>query len=772
MQTETVPGCGARVLIVLILLLAGLAVPPQRARADDSPWSGSWEAYWQGGVTTMELTQAGNHVTGRYPLLGGQLDGTAAGRTLTGKWTEDGKTGSFTFHLAPDRLSFLGRFDNGEWWTGGRVKRRPRLTAIDQSTPREAVRSFMIAGNRARAGAADEIGRVAAVLEFGDRRRDLGPSQRIELAQAMFDLVDLTTLQLWTIPENPAEPDVHLSVPQAGSGAALPLHLHRDDAGKWWIVLPGAVALAEHRKTLLERYGGHMPGREAFLQQHSARDTMRSFLDAFHDWDGAGRAQALAALDLSALPEATREDEGALAALYLKHILDRVSLVITQEIPDDPADRNAYVHFMHPAGRVAIAPIGNGVSGTNQPATWKFTADTVATARDIYADIGSMPIVGGGVVRAPETPFFAARHLFVEYAPRLLRRFGDVEYWQALGAGAVLLVGCLTAWLIAWPLLILCSALLGVRGQEIRKLIAWPLRVALEMVAWKLAMPVLGLPHGVRRFTDPGSAVLLAVVATWTGWYLVDAIGHRVSGHATTRPGSFDDVSVSLAVAGLRIAVVVGGFLYAADALGIPYSGIIAGLGISGLALAFASKETLSNVFGAGILMIDRPFRRGDSIVAGDTRGVVEHVGIRSTRIRTPEDSVIVVPNGRLSDATINNLGTRRHRLVKATLVLPFSVSGDKVGAFKTELESMLAAHDKVVAERVSVGVNALTEAGYELAATFYLDVGSATEETETRHALLLDIAALGERMGVMGTMQAAGEAVVDTAPEAHVSAA
>ena len=452
--------------------------------------------------------------------------------------------------------------------------------------------------------------------------------------------------------------------------------------------------------------------------------------------------------------KSTREEEGELAAVYLKHILDRVSLVITQEIPDDPADRNAYVHFLHPAGRVAIAPIGNAQSASNQPATWKFTTDTVATARDIYADIGSMPIVGGGVVRAPETPFFAARHLFVEYAPQLLHRFGEVEYWQALGAVAAVVLGCLIAWLIGWPLLILCSALLGVRGQEVRPLIAWPLRIALMMLAWKLAMPLLGLPHGVRRFTDPGSAVLLALAAAWTCWYLVDAIGHRVSGHATTRPGSFDDVSVSLAIAGLRIAVVVVGFLYAADALSIPYSGIIAGLGISGLAVAFASKETLSNVFGAGILMIDRPFRRGDSIIAGDTRGVVEHVGIRSTRIRTPEDSVIVVPNGRLSDATINNLGTRRHRLVKATLVLPYSVSGAKVGAFKTALEAMLAAHDKVVTERVSVGVNALTEAGYELVATFYLDVGSATDETETRHALMLDISALGERMGVLGTTQ------------------
>jgi MscS family membrane protein len=733
-------GTGVRALFVFVVLFAACD-----ARAEDGPWSGIWEAYWQGGTTHMELTQTGDNVTGRYPLLGGQIDAKADGRTLTGTWTEEGRSGHLTFRLAPDHRSFLGRFDNGDWWSGGRVNRLPTLTKLDQSTPRAAVGSFILAGNRWRAGAPDEIGRVAAVIDFGDRRRDLTPLQRLELAQSLFDLADLTTLQLWTIPENPPEPDLRSQLPQAGTEVFLPLHLHRDDAGKWWIVMPGAKALEEHRKTLLARYGGHMPGRNAFLQQHSARDTMRSFLDAFHNWDDGGRAQALAALDLSALPEATRDEEGALAALYLKHILDRVSLIITQEIPDDPADHNPYVHFVHPAGRVAIAPIGN-----DQSPTWKFTSDTVASVRDIYADIGSMPIVGGGIIRVPQTPFFLARHFFVVNAPWLLHRIDQVEYWQALGAAGVVIVGFVVACLVAWPLLILCSRLLGVRGLEVRPLIGWKLRIALTALAWKIAMPALGLPHGVRRFTDPSSAVILAIAATWTGWYLVDAIGHRISGHAAAQSGASDDVSISLAVAAFRIAVIVAGFLYAADALSIPYSGIIAGLGISGLAVAFASKETLSNVFGAGILMIDRPFRRGDSIVAGDTRGVVEHVGIRSTRIRTPEDSVIVVPNGKLSDATINNLGTRRHRLVKGTLLLPYSVSPAKVDAFKAALETMLAACDQVVSDRVSVGVKSLTGAGFELELTAYLDVASGNAESEARHALMLEISELGGRMGVL----------------------
>src|SRR5579863_8282933 len=538
-------GVGVRALILLIALLAAFS-----ARAEDAPWSGTWEAHWQGGTTHIELSQTGDRVTGRYPLLGGEIDASAHGRTLTGTWTEDGKSGKLTFRLSPDLKTFLGRFDNGEWWTGDRMSGPLKLTKIDQSTPQATVRSFILAGNRARAGAPDEIGQAASLLDFGDRKQGLTPVQRLELTQTLLDLIDLATLQLWTIPENPPEPDVRLFFAQAGTEAVLPMHLRRDDAGKWWIVMPGAKALEDHRKALLVRYDNHMPAREAFLQQRNARDTMRSFLDAFHDWDNGGRAQALAALDLSALPEATRDEEGALAGLYIKHILDRVGMIVTQEIPDDPGDRDPYVYFVHPAGRIAIGPTGD-----DRSATWKFTTDTVATARDIYADIGSMPVVGGGLLRAPDTPFFAARHFFVVHARWMLRRVNGVEYWQALGVVAVLLVGLLLASLIVWPLRALCSVVLGDRPS-----IVSPPRIALLMLMWKLAMPVLGLPHGIRRLTDPASAVVLAIAAAWTGWYLVVAIGHRVSGQTATSRGSFDDVSVSLAVAALRIGVVVGGF--------------------------------------------------------------------------------------------------------------------------------------------------------------------------------------------------------------------
>ncbi len=731
-----------RSIHAVLLLLACLATSPTWAQG--TPWAGEWDAHWAGGGARIEMTQTANAVTGRFPLLGGAIDAQANGRSLDGKWTEDDRSGTLRFRLAPDGQTFFGRFDTGEWWSAAKVDRFARLTVMDQSSPRALLRSFILAAGRARAGVAEDIGRARSVLEFGEKAAGLTRLQRLEAARDIFDLVDLTTLHFYDIPADVADDTVRIKLAQDGTQANLPLTFHRNAAGKWRIVYPGAVALAEHRTALLARYGGRAPGRAGYLDLHGARDTMRSFLDSFGDWDGQGRLQAISTLNLSELQEATREEEGTLAAMYLKHVLDRVSLIIMQEIPDDPADRNAYVHFVHPVGTIAIAP-----TGTDPAAPWKFTPASVRAARDIYGAIGSMSVVPGGVSRSPETPFFALRHQVVLNAPFLLHRFGATEDWQLVAAFLVVVLGFALSVLVTWSFIRLLHALLPPAAAPSERRLRWPLRLLLTAIIWKIATRFLGLPFAFRHVSDGVSAIVIAITAVWSGWQLLDALSAGAARRADMKTRTLDEISVSMLVFLLRVVMVIAGVIYVANTLSIPYDGVIAGLGIGGLAVAFASKETISNVFGAGILVIDKPFRRGDTIVAGDTKGVVEHVGIRSTRIRTAEDSVIVVPNGKLSDATINNLGSRRYRLVTMSLVLPFSTDPRDVDAFTSALRDVLDQNAKVVPDKTQVGVTTLTPAGFQIDAVFYLDVVSGADERATRHELMLGILRLGDRMGV-----------------------
>ena len=241
----------------------------------------------------------------------------------------------------------------------------------------------------------------------------------------------------------------------------------------------------------------------------------------------------------------------------------------------------------------------------------------------------------------------------------------------------------------------------------------------------------------------------MAVAAIWGGWKLIDTLASGAARRAQATAGTLDEILVSLVMGALKLVLLAGGLLFIADALSIPYQGVLAGLGIGGLAVAFASKETLSNVFGAGILVADRPFRRGDWIEAGQANGTVEHVGIRPTRIRTGDDSLMFVPDGKLADATVSNLGTRRHRVIKAKLLVAHATDSDRLSAFMDGLAKLAADVPHVQPGSVQVGVVSITPDGIEVDVACILDVRASAEERADKTALLLGVLRLAHRMGV-----------------------
>ena len=728
-----------RLLQVVLLSLAGLA----QAHAAAASWTGSWDTRWRDGGARMELAQDGDHVRGSYPAYGGHIDGHLTGRQLDGTWSEGGRSGGITFVLAPDGQSFMGRFDNGQWWTGGRAVARDEVV-VDQSGARQALRTFVAGGNAARAGAPDQVAVAAAVLDLGPMGNGMAPGERLAEAQRLYDLIDLTTFQLWSVPGKRAHgPVLQLTLHQAGTEATLPLTLTQAADQRWFVAMPEPTTLQAARKALLARSGGRQPAPEDYRRRGSARDTIRSFANSFYDWEGAGRAQGLAALDLSGFSGATRDYEGELAAQYLNGILDRVGSVVPQEIPDDPASQVPYLVFSHPAGKVEIAPSPDGQG-------WKFTAETVRSARHLFTAVEDMPQVGSQALPDIDSAYFRLRDWVRGQAPALLARAGELEAWQAIGIVAILAAAALLALLVAALIQVLLRLSVGGRPIAAERQFGWPLRLALLFALYRLAAPVLGLPEAVKRLTLGGSGVLLALAVMWGGWKLIDTLGNHSLQRAERGGGTMDEILVSLVLVVCKLLLLAGGFVYIAAQLSLPYESVLAGLGIGGLAVAFASKETLSNVFGAAILVADRPFRRGDWIVASDAQGTVEHVGIRSTRVRTAEDSLVVVPNGKLSDAVVNNLGTRRFRLVKVNLSLAYATTPAQLEAFMAGLLDLGAAVPAFTPGRTQVDLGSLGPDGIGLALTCTIDARDAAQQRDSTNTLLMGVLRLAERLDVV----------------------
>ncbi|ABR55174.1 MscS Mechanosensitive ion channel [Methanococcus vannielii SB] len=147
----------------------------------------------------------------------------------------------------------------------------------------------------------------------------------------------------------------------------------------------------------------------------------------------------------------------------------------------------------------------------------------------------------------------------------------------------------------------------------------------------------------------------------------------------------------------LKIFIFLSGILLILSNIGYNISALLTGLGIGGLAVALAAKDTIENFIAGILIIIDRPFTLGDWIKWGNQEGIIEEVGIRSTRIRSFGDTLITVPNARIIQAEIENFSARRKRQVKTTIGLTYDTPVEKVELAKEIIKDILTEHHGVL---------------------------------------------------------------------------
>jgi MscS family membrane protein len=744
---------GTALALVGALVLWNTVIAPGRAGGD--AWTGTWDTRWPDRGARIVLRQHGVDVEGDYRLYDGRLVGKATGNRLEGDWIEGARHGHFVFVLGPFRQGFTGRFDNDAWWTGVRAGANEVRPQIQDATPRQALRSFIIAGNLAAAGYPDTMADAEQLLDFGADAATLDARQRLDRTRALFDAVDLTTFSTWALASpGPDDRAITYALAQAGTAVTLPLTLVQQTNGHWRIAAPAPDAMAATDRLLLQRHGGHRPVPDAMLALRSPRDTMRSFVAAMLRRDSGGAARALGTMDLSRIREGYRSDQGLLQAQYMMQVINRVGAWEWQAIPDDQADRQPYLFFVaQPAGQIVIAPQTEG-----DRTQWRFTADTVASQLRLYIVTAAMPTEQSMPAVVPAAGLFAFRAQLAGISPQLLARslFAGLENWQILAIVTTILVA-IFAIVVVVPLVIrLLGVVLSQLGQPmdegLQRRLVWPLRLIVIALIWFKLSRRIGMAGPGLPVLDSVMDVVVAVGVAWAGLPIVDAVARGLDGRVSRTTGTLDEILVSLTAGMIKLGLIITVGLAAAHACDVPVEGIVAGLGIGGLAVAFASKETLSNLFGAGILLADRPFRNGDTIAVGDVQGTVEDVGIRSTRIRTMDDTVIVLPNGKLSDALINNYGARRYRLFRTKFSVGYGATLEQLENFTSKLRDLVDTHPAIAEEKTQVGLWQLANDGVDIDLVCYIRAATAAEERAARHELLLQVMRLARDEGVSFT--------------------
>lgn len=342
---------------------------------------------------------------------------------------------------------------------------------------------------------------------------------------------------------------------------------------------------------------------------------------------------------------------------------------------------------------------------------------------------------------------------------RLLPAALKNNFWGGVPVGhwlaAVLLA--VVAYLLASVIIILFIYLLRKSWRKAREervsgimdALSLPLKLYLAIWFYVMLSRIVGISISVRlQFGN--IIVIIAIVAFLILlWRLIDFLG-TFSKKRLSEKGNVAGVSAILFFRrAAKVAIVIFGIIAILDTFGIDVTAGIAALGIGGLALALGAQKTIENLVGSVTLVADQPVRVGDFCKVGDTVGTVEKIGMRSTRIRTLNRTVVTIPNGQFSSEKIENYAHRDRFLFNPVLDLRYETSPDQIRFLLVEIRTILYSHPMVNPEPARIRFGELGASSIKLEIFSYINAPTFDIFLEVREDLLLRIM---DKVGESGT--------------------
>lgn len=710
--------------------------------AETANWTGDWDTRWRGGGARLTLTQQGDQVQGEYPLYEGRISAVASGRELRGHWIQGDSTGEFVAIQSHDGQSFTARLGTAEWWTGLRASNDGRALGvmIDQSSPASTMYYFLLIMNTVGPGTMELKSEASFLIDWGElERRTIS---RLDYTRLLFKALDHLTFRPWDLQRNPQGQNYAAVLRQAGTGNSLIIRFHKID-DKWFIIPPATEILQEKLQEFDAARDTTDTRRVEGFQ--SARDTIKTLMTRLDESNPDSIEQIRDALNLSQLSDIAKKYEASRLANYLKRTLARLETPVWQEINNDPNARAAYVHFEHPSGNITLAPVE-----TDRGIVWQFTPETLSKIRALYTAISDLPPSAHALhLSKKPNAYFLIRDLMASHYPGLTKSFGPMAIWQWLGLFFSLVIayvlGRLVSSWIGGPLLQRFQKNLA-DHPGYRWTLIWAMRLFFLGITLRVMDEPLGLPDVVEVFvlTVSWSAIILSVAIFLL--IVVSLFSERIS---TIRAVEGHNITlVSLAAGVIRIVIIVSAILLLADVLEIPYQGVLAGLGIGGLAVALAAQSTLQNFISGITLYFDKPVAIGDFCRFGDFEGTVEFIGMRSTRIRTLNRTLVTIPNSEFSNMKLENYAKRDRMFLNTTLQVRYETTPDQLRYLLAEIRKLFIAHPKVASDPLRVRFSEFGAHSLNIEIFAYLLTNSRPEFTAIREDLFLRIMSLVKQTG------------------------
>lgn len=317
-----------------------------------------------------------------------------------------------------------------------------------------------------------------------------------------------------------------------------------------------------------------------------------------------------------------------------------------------------------------------------------------------------------------------------------------VGHWLAV------LVLIIVAYLLSWSVIALISFLLSrlwrkARTERIAAIIqalSLPLRLYLAVWVFVALSQQVGISIIVRQRFSAITVIIGIIAFLILLWRLADFIS-TYSQKKMTRRGRVSAISIILFMRRMaKVAIIIFGAIAILGTIGVDVTAGIAALGIGGIALALGAQKTVENFVGSVTLIADQPIRVGDFCKVGDVTGTVEAIGMRSTRIRTGERTIVTIPNGQFSSDQIENFAHRDRFLFNPALEFRLETTPDQLRYLLVELRALLYAHPMVSPDPAKVRFSGITASAYKLDVWAYITAPNFDAYQEAQEDILLHI--------------------------------
>ncbi len=373
------------------------------------------------------------------------------------------------------------------------------------------------------------------------------------------------------------------------------------------------------------------------------------------------------------------------------------------------------------------------VTDPNAGKIWLIASDTLVKVPELYDQVEARQVES-------RLPQWTVKH-----------QLAGMPLWQWFALLLLIPVAAGAAWLLLVVLQVPLRWWARRHGQA--ELAQWrsvsgPAWLLVGAVIHRILATYLGLPLLPRHYYNQTVAVCVIVGFFWILWRIIRWFLQRVRNRALARGHSGTGSLMLLGERMIKAVVVIMALFLILGVLGFNMSTALAGVGIGTLAVGFGAQQTIANLFGGVSVLGDEVIRVGDVCKFGDRTGTVEDIGLRSTRVRTEERTLLAIPNGTVATINVENLSRRDKILFKTVLGLHTDTSAGDLKRVLAEIFRVVSTHPKIETSTTRVRLVEVTSSALNVELVCYVLTRDFNEFAEVREDLLLRVMKFVEESG------------------------